>query len=105
MKQNHSAGFDIKAGAGKRKQIMTLQQLEKISSVLKSPVAIFSSVGTSESETPTTSGKVADERLKHSEKVEQQQETENCIHHSLPEEGIDALLTLHTDVPHEEGRI
>ncbi|KAK8374394.1 hypothetical protein O3P69_012719, partial [Scylla paramamosain] len=80
-----------------------LEQLGKISSVLKSPVAIISSFGTSESETPTSSGKVADERLKHSEKVEQQQETENCIHHSLPEEGIDAVLTLDSDVPHEEN--
>ncbi|KAK8402432.1 hypothetical protein O3P69_000682 [Scylla paramamosain] len=80
-----------------------LEQLEKISSVLKSPVAIINGVGTSESETSTSSGEVADERLKHSEKGEQQQETENCIHHSLPEEGMDAVLTLDTDVPHEEN--
>ncbi|XP_063857987.1 uncharacterized protein LOC135099539 isoform X3 [Scylla paramamosain] len=79
-----------------------LEQLGKISSVLKRTVAVISRVGTSVCETHTSSGKVADERLKHSEKVEQQQETENCIHHSLPE-GIDALLTLDNDVPHEEN--
>ncbi|KAK8376839.1 hypothetical protein O3P69_010042 [Scylla paramamosain] len=48
-----------------------LEQLGKISSVLKRTVAVISRVGTSVCETHTSSGKVADEHLKHSEKEDQ----------------------------------
>ncbi|XP_045134114.1 golgin subfamily A member 2-like isoform X2 [Portunus trituberculatus] len=78
-----------------------LEQLEKISSVLKSPVAITNGVGTSDSEPSGNNGEMGDNHLKHSGEEEQHQETENCVHNSLPEEGIDAVSTLDTDVPHE----
>lgn len=79
-----------------------LEQLEKISNVLKSPVAITNGVGISESETSSSSGEAVDKRFKHSE-TEQPQGTENCAHHSLPEEGIDVVSTLNNDAPHEEN--